>query len=273
MGGNFVATKFAVAEMPPLLFNGIRFTLTACILIPYLRHRSMEWTQVLPYSLLFALNFCLGTLAIGYGLDIPTTVIVVQLLVPVSCLLGAWFHADRLGPWRWSGMLLAFAGVVLVAGTPSAELHPLGFCFALAAAVIGAIFNVSMKTIQVGTFEFMAWMSLFSAPQLLLASWWWEASTWPAMTDISLHTWLSLFYTVLLNTLLAHGIWVWMLQKHPVSQVAPFSLLVPVFGIALSQWFFADTLPPGMWQGAVLTLCGVTIIVLRRPAIAIRKEV
>ena len=44
---------------------------------------------------------------------------------------------------------------------------------------------------------------------------------------------LALLYVVVLSTLLGFGVWAWLLSQHPASTVAPFTLLVPVVGIAV----------------------------------------
>ena len=43
---------------------------------------------------------------------------------------------------------------------------------------------------------------------------------------------LALLYVVVLSTLVGFGAWAWLLGRHPASTVAPFTLLVPVVGIA-----------------------------------------
>ena len=53
---------------------------------------------------------------------------------------------------------------------------------------------------------------------------------------------LALAYVVILSTLGGFGAWIWLLRQHSASTVAPFSLLVPVFGIA-SAWLFLSEAP------------------------------
>lgn len=274
VGGNFVATKIGIHSFPPFFFVALRFALVAALLAPFLRKpRAMPIRDMLPFSLLFALNFSLGTAAMGQGLDVATTVIVVQLMVPLSCLMGAWMFKEHIGPWRWGGMIIAFIGVALVAGTPNAAGHPLGFALIIAAAIVGALFNVAMKRYGSSGFDFMAWMSLLAAPQLLLFSMWRDGWDWlPVLQHASVASWCALAYTVVFNTLLAHGIIFYLLKRNPISATAPFSLLAPVFGLHFSQWFFDEQLTQKMMIGAGLTLLGVAVIVLRRPKLAVPEQ-
>ena len=41
----------------------------------------------------------------------------------------------------------------------------------------------------------------------------------------------SVFYLSYLSTVLAYSIWSWLISRHSLATVVPFSLLVPVFGV------------------------------------------
>jgi O-acetylserine/cysteine efflux transporter len=59
--------------------------------------------------------------------------------------------------------------------------------------------------------------------------------------------------------LLGYSIWGRLLSRYPASQVAPFSLLVPVVGLTSASLLLGDRL--GQWQmiGAVLVMLGLLI--------------
>jgi O-acetylserine/cysteine efflux transporter len=58
-----------------------------------------------------------------------------------------------------------------------------------------------------------------------------------------------------------------MMRRFPVNQVMPFTLLVPVFGVLSGVLVLGDRLTGLMMVGGLLTLLGVTIVVLRRPRV------
>ena len=60
--------------------------------------------------------------------------------------------------------------------------------------------------------------------------------------------------------------------KHTVSQVTPFSLLTPVFGITFGELFFHEALTWQVMLGGAMTIAGVAIIVIRRPKLALIAE-
>ena len=72
----------------------------------------------------------------------------------------------------------------------------------------------------------------------------------------------------LLATLVGFGLWGFLLKNHPASTVAPFSLLVPLFG-TLSSWLvLGETFSPLRVAGMGLILLGLAVIALPLPAFA-----
>ena len=50
-----------------------------------------------------------------------------------------------------------------------------------------------------------------------------------------------------------------MLQRHPAGRVTPFSLLVPVVGLAAAGIFFGEVPLPLQWAGTAAVLLGLVI--------------
>ncbi len=66
-------------------------------------------------------------------------------------------------------------------------------------------------------------------------------------------------------TVVGYGLWYHLLRHHPVNQTMPFTLLVPVFGVVFGVLLLGETLTWRTVVGGLLTLFGVSVIVLRRP--------
>lgn len=269
-GGNFVSAKFGVAHFPPLLLTALRFTVVAALLMPFAWHRRARLPAILQLSfVLGVLHFSLLFAGMWKGLDIATTAIAAQLGVPFSCLFGAILWNDRLGRWRTLGMVISFMGIIVVAGTPHVAGHFTGFLLALTGALCWGAANILMKRMgQVEMVPLLGWMALFAVPQLLLLSLLFERDHMALLAAAPASALLSVLYTALFSTIAAYGIWYWLLARLPVTQVVPFNLLSPVFGIAFGQVFFAEELTLRTVAGGVITILGVAIIVLRRPRLA-----
>jgi O-acetylserine/cysteine efflux transporter len=64
---------------------------------------------------------------------------------------------------------------------------------------------------------------------------------------------------------MGYGVWYSLMAKHPVSQVVPYSLLIPVFGLTFTHLAFTEPLTMQFILGGLCTIIGVAIIILRRP--------
>lgn len=273
-GGNFIAAKIAMTHFPPVFLTMLRFVCTAAILLPLVKMPSREqMVSIGKLSLLNSLHFSLPYIAMAMGLSIASTAITTQLGVPFSCLIGALFLKDRLGPWRILGMAVAFSGMLIVFGAPEIESHQLAWTCALAAAFFWGLSNVVIKNVKTASMmQLLAWASLFTAPQLLIVTLIMEPGSFQALSHVPLNAALGLAYTVLCSTIIAYGLWNWLLRTHPVSQVTPYSLLTPVIGSAFGMLFLGEGLSSEIIIGGAITIAGVATIVIRRPKLAMRNE-
>ena len=75
--------------------------------------------------------------------------------------------------------------------------------------------------------------------------------------------WFGAAYAAFASSLLGHGLYYRLVQRHPVAQVTPWLLLVPVFAIALGMAFWGDRPGPRVLLGGAMVLGGVLAIALR----------
>lgn len=271
--GNFVAAKIGLTYFPPMFLNVLRFAIVAACLVPFVPLPRDNWRSILLISTCLALHFVLLFYGLAMGLDISTAVITGQLSVPFACLLGAMMLNDSIGLWRSFGLMVSFLGLVLVSGTPNVTGNFPAFLTVLAAALAWAFSNVVMKRMrEVHIMQLLGWMSVFALPQMILGSLLLDGGFMDHVRAISPVTVLPVCYTAFCSTIAAYGIWYWLLKRHPVSMVAPFSLMVPVFGVVLGMLVFGEVLTWPHWVGGLMILAGVGVIVIRRPRIAIEGE-
>lgn len=273
-GGNFVAAKYSLLHFPPVFLIALRFFFTALILLPFVAKPTREqMLSIGKLSVLNSLHFSLPYIAMAKGLSIATTAITTQLGVPFSCLLGALFLSDKLGPWRIGGMVVAFFGMIIVFGAPEIESHEAAWLCALGAAFFWGTANIITKSVKTASMlQLLAWSSLFMIPQLLLVTWILEPHAFATLHDIPFSAAAGLVYSVLGSTLVAYGLWNWLLRNHPVSQVTPYSLLTPIMGVLFGNLFFGEMPSHDIFLGGAIVIAGVAIIVIRRPKLVMLDE-
>ncbi len=265
-GANFVASKFALAYFPPIFATALRFALLLPLLAFVPRPTKPQAKFLALLSVTGVAHFTLPQASLAAGLDIATCAILNQLAAPFSCLMGVFLLGDRLGKWRIGGLILAFAGMLVVFGSPHLGNSWLGSFYAIGAAFFFGIYNVMMKRHpEIRVMQILAYVFLFGLPQLLLLSYFIESPTVSLLANAPLLPLAGIAYTVVFSTIIGHGLWNYLVHTHPVSIVAPFALLVPISGVAFGQIFYNEPLSWELLSGGVMTLVGVAIIVVRRP--------
>lgn len=270
-GGNFTASKVAMEHFPPFLTILLRFVAVALVLAPFAIRERVNMRDMLVVSLCYiTLHFTLIFVGMSQGLSISSTVIAVQLGAPFSCVLAAIFYNDRLGAWRSFGMMVAFVGVLLIAGTPNVANHWGAFLLVVAGAFAWACANVYMKRVgNIGVAAFLFWPALLSLPQVGLLTWLMEKDHLTLIGSAPVSAWLGILYSMLFSTLIGYGLWYRLLKTYPLSRVTPFSLLVPIIGIMGGMFMYDEHITPMLIVGGVLTIIGVGIITVRRPKLAL----
>ncbi len=270
-GGNFTASRIAMEHFPPFLTILLRFIAVAVVLAPFAIRDKVNWRDMFVISLCYiTLHFTLIFVGMAQGLSISSTVIAVQLGAPFSCVLAAIFYDDRLGAWRSFGMMVAFVGVLLIAGTPNVANHWGAFLLVVAGAFAWACANVYMKRVgNVGVASFLFWPALLSLPQVALLTLLMERDHIQLVATAPVSAWLGILYSMCFSTLIGYGLWYRLLRTYPLSRVTPFSLLVPVIGILGGMVFYREQVTPLLLIGGAMTILGVAIITVRRPKLAL----
>ena len=270
-GLNFAASKFSVEHFPPFTVTFLRYALVSALLFPLLfKAPQRGWRDTFILSaLMVTLHFSLVFTAIWMGLSITTTVIAVQLGAPFSVMLSVFLFKDHLGPWRTGGMVLAFLGVIIVSGEPDVAEKSGAFMLAVAGAMAWAGSNIYMKRFgDVKILPLLAWTGLLSLPQMGVLMLLFEGDLVELVSTAPMTAWGGVIYSVIFSTIVGYGLWYFLLRQYEVSQVAPFSLLVPIAGIAGGVLLFDEVLTVEMVIGSIITIIGVGIITLRRPKLA-----
>jgi len=265
-GANFGVSKWGLQELPPLMLIGLRFGLTALLLVPFTRLPRDKMLPVLMLSVTLGfVHFSLMFTGLRQ-VDASTAAIAAQVQVPFSALLAAIFFKDRLGWRRALGMALAIAGVVLLAGEPQTSSNILYLGMIIASSMMWAVAAIQMKQLaDVDALTLNGWMALFAAPQLLVGSWLLEDGHLEAIAGAGWKGWGAVVYMAVVVTIFGYGIWMKMLSRYQVNQVMPFTLLAPVFGVVAGVVMLGEGLSLLKLLGGVITICGVAIITVRRP--------
>jgi O-acetylserine/cysteine efflux transporter len=269
-GVNFAIAKFGLDSFSPIFFVALRFSLVAILLVFVvgLPRRDLL-TRLLPLSLTMGvMHFTLIFLGMAH-LDAATSSIAVQLQTPFAAIMAAFFFGERLGWRRIVGMAIAFGGVLLIAGEPRFSDNPWPLLSVIAAALVWAAGNIQVKALgdQVDAVQLNGWIAILAAPQLLVASWLIEGPQWRNIPGAAWEGWGALLFQAVVIAIFTYWIWYNMMRRYPVNQVMPFTLLLPMIGVAAGAFLRHEDVTWQMVVGGLATVAGVGIIVIRRPAV------
>ncbi|MFA6994732.1 MAG: EamA family transporter [Candidatus Paceibacterota bacterium] len=276
-GFNFVAIKVGLKEIPPILLCALRFFLAAFPAVFFIKRPAVPFRLVIAFGLvMFAFQFALLFSGMSAGTTAGLASLVLQVQVFFTVVLAVIFLAEQPSLWQIAGALTSFSGIGLVAINIGGEVSALGLVLIVAAAASWGIGNLIAKTLgKVDMLALVVWGSLVAWPPLLLLSCLLEQGSW-SLEGISHLSWLTIAavgYIVYPATLLGFAVWSWLLSHYPAATVAPFALLVPVFGftssaLALGEPLYAWKVAAAMLiiAGLCINLMGARIAIRFRPA-------
>ena len=265
-GMGVVFAKAAIEHFPPILLMALRFSVTALVLV---------WFVKPPWHLMGRLFvIALISAAVQYsltfnglrGLDASTAVLVIQSEVPFLVILGALLLGERPGPRKWVGILIAFLGVALIAGEPRLGDAWWALGLTLGGALTWAVGQVMIRQIgEVGGFTMIAWVAVFAAPQLFVFSLVFEQDQLESIRSADWVVWSTVAYLGLVMTAIGYALWYGLVGRYPVNQVAPFLLLLPVFSVLGGVLLLGETMTWLITLGGIVILAGVGFIVIEWP--------
>ncbi len=253
-GLNFTAIHLSLEHFPPFFLAGLRFAVLAVPALLLVPRPAVPWRWILGYGLGFGiLQFAFLYLAMDAGMPTGLASLVLQSSAPFTVVLGAVWLRERLSARQGVGIALAVLGLAGIA-VHRAELGGSATLLPVLLTLCGglgwAFGNICNRQARSGSpLALLMWMSVVPPlPMLGLAL----VVDGPAAIGTSLTTLGSrtgllalagLAYTVLVATVLGTGLWTALMSRHPSSTVAPFSMLVPVVGVAASWLLLREPTP------------------------------
>ena len=202
------------------------------------------------------------------GMPAGLASLVLQAQALVSVLLAAALLRERPTGWQLAGVLVGSVGIAMLALDGGGQATLVGFALTLVAAVSWAVANVVVRASgETRPVSLLVWSSLVPPiPLLGLASVVDSpGAVLDAITGLSWRGILAVVYVAYVSTLVGFGIWNRLIAQYSVARVAPFSLLVPVFGLAASGLFLHERIGATEAVAAAVILTGLALV-LRRPA-------
>jgi O-acetylserine/cysteine efflux transporter len=260
-GVNFVIIDVGLAHFPPLLFSALRFLVAAVPAILFLRAPGVPWRWVgLMALFLGVVKFGLLFSGMAAGMPPGLSSLVLQTQAPFTLVFAVVLLKERLTRQQVLGMAVALGGIGLIALDLGAT-SPLGaFAMVIGAAAAWGVSNVVMRrAAPPDMLRFMVWVSALAVLPLGALSAVFEGPRrdWEALRTVTWAAAGSVLFVGLVATVAGFGVWGYLIRTYSASTIAPFSLLVPVFGMTAAALLTGERFTTLRILAAVLIIAGV----------------
>ena len=260
-GAQVTAVKVAGHELPPFFMLLFRFAIISICLFPFAKKITLESSRRMALIACFSTVLHFGFLYVGIGMVTAATSAIIYQLSPIfTIILAALFLGDRLTWSSIAGILLSFGGVALLfSGFNFGGSVIGGACIALAALSF-ATGTILIK--RMGPFDpitLNTWSAIFAIPVVLGISL--ETEPWSGINllELSNNGLIALIYAAISGGIIAFAIWYRLLNKYSISQLAPYTLLVPIFAVGVSEFLLHEGLDLKFLLAAFLVIAGVFV--------------
>ncbi len=274
LGLNQSVVKLVNDGFAPVFQSGLR---SACAIVPVLGYALVMRKRLsvtdgslglgMLNGLLFSAEFCLLFLALDY-----TSVARVSLffyVMPVWVTIGAHFlvPGERMTVLKAAGLVLAVAGVALGLGIDAesaGEQAWIGDLLALCGAFFWASIALLTRTTRLQRcspeMNLLYQLAVSAVILLAVAPLFGDTIREPTAAILGMFA-----FQVIVIVAIGFVVWFWILSIYPVSHMASFSLLAPVFGVFFGWLIFDDQITPAFVIALLLVGSGI-VLINRSPA-------
>jgi drug/metabolite transporter (DMT)-like permease len=272
-GISFIATKVAVAEVPPAVIIWLRFSMAVIILFLFLRVRGR--LTIPPFQELLYLAL-LGFIGISLHHWLQSTGLVTAQASTTSWLIStspifmallAWlFLKEKISLTAFLGILLATLGVLLVvshgniASILNGDFGSTGNILVLLSAVNWAVFSVlSRRALEKYSALYVLFYAtlfgvLFSSIHFV------GISGWSYISQLSSAGWLAVAFLGIASSFLAYTYWYDGLQAVGATQAGVFIFMEPLVSLVVAAIVLNEAVTLPALLGGSLILVGVWLV-------------
>ncbi len=282
-GSTYLGIRYAVETIPPLLMMGIRHLTAGLFTYALVRRRGGPAPQ--PAQWMYAAVLGAALFLGGHGIlawaeqKIPSglAALLCATLPLWTVLLSRIQRSERqLGVKAWAGILLGFAGVVLLIGPDGfaqhSSLNLLGAAGAVFSAFLWAVGTLYSKRVRLpGSTVLSAAMQMITGGMLLLLA---GFATGEAgrlhMASVSARSILALAYLIVFGSIVAFTAFTWLVSVTTASLVSTYAYVNPVIAVFLGWALAGEKL--GIRILAATIIIVISVILVSTPKKVTREE-
>jgi drug/metabolite transporter (DMT)-like permease len=276
-GSTYLAIRWAIETMPPLLMGGARFIVAGSLLFAWARSRGapaptrVQWRAS---AIAGGLMLAGGTGAVMFAQQwVPSGLAALLIAsMPLWLVLLDWAGGGRVRPTVRTlvGLGLGIGGVVLLLGAPGVggggPMELFGALLILGGSVSWACGSLYSRYAPTPprprlwvAMQMLAGGAILTVAALLHG----DLAT-VDVGAISVRSWLALAYLVVFGALVAYSAYVWLISVVPPARAGTYAFVNPVVALVLGAVLANEPITPRAIVAAGVILGGVVIITLER---------
>jgi drug/metabolite transporter (DMT)-like permease len=263
-GSTYLALRFGLEGFPPFILNGIRFIAAGGVLYAFLRVRGTapptrpQWRNIsLVAALLLVGGVGLVTIAedLGVGSGVAATAVAVMPLWAAlfSGLFGRWPR-----PGEWVGLVIGFAGVVVLAQEGDFQTTVAGTVLVLIAPMLWAFGSVLSGRLDLPGVWMATAAELVAGGVLLMILGPLRGERLDSVPPLS--AWLALGYLTIMGSLVAFTAYVYLLDNVSPPVATSYAYVNPVVAVALGVTLGAEVITGPALVALPMILLGVAVV-------------
>lgn len=261
-GFNFVIIKLGLQDLPPFLFVALRY----CVAVLPVFFVKKPKT---PFWVIFSIGFTLGILKFSFmflgmhlGVGAGIASLLLQSHVIITVLMSSVVFKTKITVKMIVGILISFAGIAIIGVDMHQNANTVGVLLLLLSALAWSISNICTKfAIASEAFSVVVWTCTIVPIPMFVLSYIFEGPDiiWQTLSGLTVGTILCVLYTAAISTWIGASLWAYLLCQYPASTIAPYSLLIPVFGMFSGWLCLGETLSIVTGGASLLILLGLFI--------------
>lgn len=271
-GSTYLAIRFVIETIPPFFMAGTRFIIAGLMLYALTRVRgvpaptSVHWREAFLIGGLLLLG---GNGAVVWAEQwVPSGL--ASLLIATTALwmvlLNSLHHRTRPSIGGIVGLLLGFAGVVLLVGsienmdknsmmTPAAAIIVFGAFLWASGSLYSRNSKTSSSQSQPAAMQMIAGGILLLSTSLITGEW-----TRVMLDQVSLRSMLSWLYLIIFGSIVAFSAYIWLLKRTTPSRISTHAYINPLVATILGWALAEEALTATNILAAIIIILSVVVI-------------
>jgi len=265
-GSTYLAMRYAVAGLPPLVMVGTRFVIAGGVLLAIARARGVpmptgrEWRGAALVGALFFLGgnglVAISEQSLGSGLAAVVCATMPLWLAVMSAVAG-----DRPARREWIGLAIGFVGVIVLAGGADVRANPLMTLVLAISPVSWALGSFLARRVALPRGLAAAGAEMLAGGVIAFAVAFASGERVPTAPPAS--SVFALGYLIVAGSLLGFTAFSWLLANARPAVATSYAFVNPALAVALGALVGGEALGFSTIGGTALIIASVALIVLR----------